>query len=30
MREEYGVACQVDKLPYVAARWVQADGAASA
>jgi peptide chain release factor 3 len=25
MREEYGVACRVEKLSYVAARWVQAD-----
>ncbi len=25
MREEYGVACRVEKLSYVSARWVQAD-----
>ena len=23
MRNEYGVECQVDKLPHVAARWVE-------
>jgi len=25
LRDEYGVACRVDKLSYVAARWVQGD-----
>jgi peptide chain release factor 3 len=25
MKEEYGVACRVEKLSYVAARWVQAE-----
>ena len=30
MRNEYGVACQVDKLPHVAARWIEDDTGATA
>jgi peptide chain release factor 3 len=29
MRNEYGVACQVDKLPHVAARWIEGDNGGS-
>ncbi len=29
MKNEYGVMCQVDKLPHVAARWVEEDGGVS-
>ena len=29
MKNEYGVACQVDKLPHVAARWIEDDTGAT-
>jgi peptide chain release factor 3 len=29
MRGEYGVTCQVDKLPHIAARWVEHDAGVS-
>ena len=29
MKNEYGVTCQVDKLPHVAARWIEDDTGAS-
>lgn len=25
MKNEYGVTCQVDKLPHIAARWIEND-----